>query len=117
MVNLRITLSTLLPWKPLASEPKRIKFSFSFGIDNDNLVNDSGTKLTLLPPDMYLQLEYSNVLPLNTFVLVSHTTRCFSFAPVEDFAIYGNLAQMNFMIVYDTEKQMLSFMPTDCSKV
>lgn len=59
-----MTLSTLLPWKPLASKPKRIKFSFSFGLDNDNLVNDSGTKLTLLPPDMYLQHEYQQCLAI-----------------------------------------------------
>ncbi|XVF06757.1 hypothetical protein REPUB_Repub06bG0078100 [Reevesia pubescens] len=54
--------------------------------------------------------------PLNTFVLVSETVACFTFSPIQDFAIYGNLAQMNFLVGYDTEKQTVSFKPTDCSK-
>ncbi|XWS57953.1 hypothetical protein CRYUN_Cryun09bG0217200 [Craigia yunnanensis] len=54
--------------------------------------------------------------PLNTFVLVSDTVACFTFSSVPDFAIYGNLAQMNFLVGYDTDKQTVSFKPTDCSK-
>ncbi|KAE8687331.1 putative aspartic protease [Hibiscus syriacus] len=54
--------------------------------------------------------------PLNTFVRVSDTTVCFTFTANNDFAIYGNLAQMNFLVGYDTEKQTVSFKPTDCSK-
>ncbi|EOY10345.1 Eukaryotic aspartyl protease family protein, putative [Theobroma cacao] len=54
--------------------------------------------------------------PLNTFVLVSDTVSCFTFSSLQGFAIYGNLAQMNFLVGYDTEKQTVSFKPTDCSK-
>ncbi|XP_022719923.1 aspartic proteinase CDR1-like [Durio zibethinus] len=57
-----------------------------------------------------------NLLPLNTFVLVSDAVACFTFSSNQDFAIYGNLAQMNFLVGYDTEKQTVSFKPTDCSK-
>ena len=54
--------------------------------------------------------------PLNTFVLVSDAVACFTFSSLPDFAIYGNLAQMNFLVGYDTDKQTVSFKPTDCSK-
>ncbi|GMI63557.1 hypothetical protein like AT1G64830 [Hibiscus trionum] len=54
--------------------------------------------------------------PLNTFAMVSETVSCFTFASIPDFAIYGNLAQMNFLVGYDTEKQTVSFKPTDCTK-
>ncbi|XP_017621300.2 GDSL esterase/lipase At5g22810-like [Gossypium arboreum] len=99
------------------------------------IIIDSGTTLTLLPTELYLQLESAmsnqinatkievlkgyNLLcydarndieipdvtvhftdvnvklkPLNTFVKLSDTVRCFSFYSVEDFAIYGNLEQL-----------------------
>ncbi|KAK8532174.1 hypothetical protein V6N13_131508 [Hibiscus sabdariffa] len=54
--------------------------------------------------------------PLNTFIMVSETIACFSFGSFPEFAIYGNLAQMNFLVGYDTQKQTVSFKPTDCSK-
>ncbi|KAK6243643.1 hypothetical protein QUC31_010052 [Theobroma cacao] len=54
--------------------------------------------------------------PLNTFVLVSEGVSCFSFTTISDFSIYGNLAQMNFLVGYDIENQALSFKPTACTK-
>ncbi|KAH1105765.1 hypothetical protein J1N35_009533 [Gossypium stocksii] len=53
---------------------------------------------------------------LNTFVKVDDSTACFAFSPAQNIAIYGNLAQMNFLIGYDTKSRMVSFKPTDCSK-
>ncbi|MBA0764227.1 hypothetical protein Gotri_013591 [Gossypium trilobum] len=53
---------------------------------------------------------------LNTFVKVDDSTACFAFSPAQNIAIYGNLAQMNFLIGYDTKSQTVSFKPTDCSK-
>ncbi|KAK8698235.1 hypothetical protein V6N13_114361 [Hibiscus sabdariffa] len=50
--------------------------------------------------------------PLNIFVKVSDTTICFAFSGIGDLAIYGNRAQMNFLIGYD----IITFKPTDCSK-
>ncbi|XVF42751.1 hypothetical protein PTKIN_Ptkin01aG0389300 [Pterospermum kingtungense] len=69
-------------------------------------------------PDITIHFTGADVKlqPLNTFVLVSDTVACFTFSPDPDFAIYGNLAQMNFLVGYDTEKQTVSFKPTDCSK-
>lgn len=54
--------------------------------------------------------------PLNTFVLVSEGVSCFSFTTISDFSIYGNLAQMNFLVGYDIENQAVSFKPTACTK-
>ncbi|WRX22704.1 Xylanase inhibitor [Theobroma cacao] len=54
--------------------------------------------------------------PLNTFVLVSESVSCFSFTTISDFSIYGNLAQMNFLVGYDIENQAASFKPTACTK-
>ncbi|KAK8660355.1 hypothetical protein V6N13_051282 [Hibiscus sabdariffa] len=69
-------------------------------------------------PDVTVHFTNADVplKPLNTFVRVSDTTICFTFSPNDNFAIYGNLAQMNFLVGYDTEKQTVSFKPTDCSK-
>ncbi|KAK5813788.1 hypothetical protein PVK06_029239 [Gossypium arboreum] len=53
---------------------------------------------------------------LNTFVNVDDSTACFAFSPAQNIAIYGNLAQMNFLIGYDTKSQTVSFKSTDCSK-
>ncbi|GMI94251.1 hypothetical protein like AT1G64830 [Hibiscus trionum] len=69
-------------------------------------------------PDVTVHFTDADVTlkPLNTFVRVSDTTICFTFSPNDEFAIYGNLAQMNFLVGYDTEKNTVSFKPTDCSK-
>ncbi|KAL3815184.1 hypothetical protein ACJIZ3_016452 [Penstemon smallii] len=53
---------------------------------------------------------------VNTFVKTSETSLCLAFAPASNLAIYGNLAQMNFLIGYDLEKKTVSFKPTNCSK-
>ncbi|XP_031280336.1 aspartic proteinase CDR1-like [Pistacia vera] len=52
---------------------------------------------------------------LNTFVPVSEKVVCFTFKGVEGSAIYGNLVQANFLIGYDTQKQIVSFKPIDCA--
>ncbi|XP_059441749.1 aspartic proteinase CDR1-like [Corylus avellana] len=49
----------------------------------------------------------------NTFVRVEDDAVCFSMVPSEDVAIYGNLAQMNFLVGYDLEGKKMSFLPTD----
>lgn len=69
-------------------------------------------------PDITMHFTGADVKlkPLNTFVLVSEGVACFTFSSLQDFAIYGNLAQMNFLVGYDTVKQTVSFKPTDCSK-
>ncbi|XVF42747.1 hypothetical protein PTKIN_Ptkin01aG0388900 [Pterospermum kingtungense] len=69
-------------------------------------------------PDITIHFTNADVQlqKLNAFVLVSPTVSCFTFAGVKDVAVYGNLAQMNFLIGYDTDNQTVSFKPTDCSQ-
>ncbi|XVE90332.1 hypothetical protein DITRI_Ditri20bG0068900 [Diplodiscus trichospermus] len=69
-------------------------------------------------PDITIHFTGADVKlqPLNTFVMISDTVTCFTFSPFQDFAIYGNLAQMNFLVGYDTVQQTVSFLLTDCSK-
>ncbi|XVE59850.1 hypothetical protein DITRI_Ditri05aG0080000 [Diplodiscus trichospermus] len=68
-------------------------------------------------PDITVHFTDADVKlqPLNTFHKVSETVSCFTFTSAKDTAIYGNLAQMNFLVGYDTKKQTVSFKPTDCS--
>ncbi|KAK4414369.1 Aspartic proteinase CDR1 [Sesamum alatum] len=54
--------------------------------------------------------------PINTFVKTSSVSLCLAFAPADGLAIYGNLAQMDFLVGYDLDKKTVSFKPTDCSK-
>ncbi|XP_061368095.1 aspartic proteinase CDR1-like [Gastrolobium bilobum] len=54
--------------------------------------------------------------PWNTFSLVEDDVLCFTMLPDPDIAIYGNLAQMNFLIGYDLEAGTVSFKPSDCTK-
>ncbi|QCD95862.1 aspartic proteinase CDR1-like [Vigna unguiculata] len=54
---------------------------------------------------------------LNTFVSVSDDVLCFAFAPVESGSIFGNLAQMNYLVGYDLLRKTVSFKPTDCTKI
>ncbi|TYH92583.1 hypothetical protein ES332_A13G191800v1 [Gossypium tomentosum] len=53
--------------------------------------------------------------PLNTFLLVSEDISCFTFSSFQGLAIYGDLAQMNFLVGYDIENQVVSFKPTQCN--
>ncbi|XP_048132138.1 aspartic proteinase CDR1-like [Rhodamnia argentea] len=50
----------------------------------------------------------------NSFVRVAEDIICFTLKP-GDMAIYGNLAQMNYLVGYDTQNMKLSFKPVDCT--
>ena len=54
--------------------------------------------------------------PLNIFIQVQEDLVCFSMLPTQDLGIFGNLAQMNFLVGYDLKNNKVSFKPTDCSK-
>ncbi|XP_057969450.1 aspartic proteinase CDR1-like [Malania oleifera] len=56
-----------------------------------------------------------NLNPLNTFVRTADDIVCFAFTSSPTIAIYGNLAQMNFLVGYDLNARTVSFKPTDCS--
>ncbi|KAH6793781.1 hypothetical protein C2S52_004258 [Perilla frutescens var. hirtella] len=122
-----------------------------------NIIIDSGTTLTLLPPDLYAKVEKAmrsriklktikdplGVLSLcyvsredfgvpdvtvhfrgadvklereNVFVRTSEDTVCLAAAPARGVAIYGNLAQTNFLVGYDLVKRTVSFKRADCGK-
>ncbi|KAH7525219.1 hypothetical protein FEM48_Zijuj06G0201900 [Ziziphus jujuba var. spinosa] len=51
----------------------------------------------------------------NTFVLASDNEVCFTFASSQNLAIYGNLAQMDFLVGYDRQAKTVSFKPTNCA--
>jgi len=54
---------------------------------------------------------------VNTFVEINHEVMCFAFSSsIVPFAIYGNVAQQNFSVGFDTLKNIISFKPKDCTK-
>ncbi|XP_059461880.1 aspartic proteinase CDR1-like [Corylus avellana] len=52
--------------------------------------------------------------PVNTFLRVSEELLCFAFLASERIYIFGNVAQLNFLVGYDSEANTVSFKPTDC---
>ncbi|XP_074314670.1 aspartic proteinase CDR1-like [Silene latifolia] len=55
--------------------------------------------------------------PINTFVAVADDIACLAIMPsnLSIGAIFGNIAQIDFLVGYDTYGGMVSFMPTDCT--
>ncbi|XP_060182609.1 aspartic proteinase CDR1-like [Lycium barbarum] len=54
--------------------------------------------------------------PSSMFAQVEGGLVCLTIVPAEDIAIFGNLAQANFLIGYDLVANKVSFLPTDCTK-
>ncbi|XP_060182594.1 aspartic proteinase CDR1-like [Lycium barbarum] len=54
--------------------------------------------------------------PTNTITQVQEGLVCFTMMPEDGLVIFGNFAQMNFLIGYDLVANKLSFLPTDCTK-
>ncbi|CAN1144004.1 Probable aspartic protease At2g35615 [Linum perenne] len=54
--------------------------------------------------------------PVNTFVRAEEKLICLTMVPTKDVGIFGNLAQLNFVVGYDLGKRTVSFLPADCSK-
>ncbi|XP_020206524.1 aspartic proteinase CDR1-like [Cajanus cajan] len=79
----------------------------------------SPPKKVIVAPPITAHFTGADVVlnPLNTFVSVSHDVICFAFAPVETNSIFGNMAQMNYLIGYDLVKKTVSFKPIDCTKM
>ncbi|KAM7273490.1 hypothetical protein ACFE04_028154 [Oxalis oulophora] len=129
----------------------------TLGTSDGNIIIDSGTTLTMFPPEFFAKLKEAMAaqidatpipdpegflglcykmddklkLPkitmhfknadvelknVNSFIAVTDDTICFTFKENGSGAIYGNLAQLNFLVGYDKEKKTLSFKPTDCSQ-
>nr|KYP40850.1 Aspartic proteinase nepenthesin-1 [Cajanus cajan] len=53
---------------------------------------------------------------INTFIVAGDGVVCLAFLPSQTGAIFGNLAQQNFLVGYDLQKKIISFKPTDCTK-
>ncbi|RXH93195.1 hypothetical protein DVH24_013771 [Malus domestica] len=51
---------------------------------------------------------------VNTFVRFREDVVCLAFSPTNDVGIYGNVAQMNFLVGFDLQERTLSFKATDC---
>ncbi|KAI5681238.1 hypothetical protein M9H77_02465 [Catharanthus roseus] len=54
--------------------------------------------------------------PLNAFVKTSDSSSCLAFISTTDIPIFGNVAQMNFLVGYDLVKEIISFKDSDCTK-
>ncbi|XP_019255223.1 PREDICTED: aspartic proteinase CDR1-like [Nicotiana attenuata] len=144
--------------KRVEFKSSKIDSSNAFGGDEGNIIIDSGTTLTFLPNDFYLNLEsillesinatriddpsgtfgicYESkngtinapkivahftdadlvLAPSSTFAEVEEGLVCLTLVPAEQIAIFGNLAQANFLIGYDLVANKVSFKPTDCTK-
>ncbi|CAE6199558.1 unnamed protein product [Arabidopsis arenosa] len=70
-------------------------------------------------PAITMHFDGADVMlkPSNCFVQVSEDLVCFAFRGSPSFSIYGNVAQMNFLVGYDTVSKTVSFKPTDCAKM
>ncbi|CAH8307453.1 unnamed protein product [Eruca vesicaria subsp. sativa] len=70
-------------------------------------------------PDITIHFKGADVKldKVNTFVAISEDLYCFAFASYEPLPIYGNLAQMNFLVGYDTVAGTVSFKMSDCAKM
>ncbi|KAK7283924.1 hypothetical protein RIF29_13673 [Crotalaria pallida] len=149
----------------LVGNKRFVKFRSYFDAEGKgNIVVDSGTTLTVLPYDVYDELEsavadvmknskrvddpnqvlnlcykYSEKMevpvitarfkggaevqlkPLNTFVQVSDDVSCFAFRGLrrdqnDQLAIFGNVAQQNYLVGYDLQNKLISFKPKDCAQ-
>ncbi|XP_009620775.1 probable aspartic protease At2g35615 isoform X2 [Nicotiana tomentosiformis] len=56
------------------------------------------------------------LLPTSTFAEIDEGLACLTIVPADEIAIFGNLAQVNYLIGYDLIHERLSFLPTDCTK-
>jgi saccharopepsin len=58
--------------------------------------------------------------PINTFARIIDDVVCFNMLPFGlnglNFSVFGNTAQINFLVGYDLKAKKVSFMPTDCTK-
>lgn len=53
----------------------------------------------------------------NLFVRTSDVALCLALTPTDDLPVYGNVAQMNFLVGYDLVKRAVSFKPADCGRL
>ncbi|KAM3270770.1 aspartic proteinase CDR1-like [Capsicum chacoense] len=93
-----------------------------------NIIIDSGTTLTLVcyasdigtikAPRIVAHFTNADVelSPENSFIQFGPGVICLAIVPSDDLFIFGNLAQLNYLIGYDLVANQVSFLPTDCSQ-
>ncbi|KAL4654849.1 hypothetical protein ACB092_01G410100 [Castanea dentata] len=54
--------------------------------------------------------------PINTFARIYDDLVCFTMKPSDGLPIFGNIAQINFLVGYDLKAKKVSFLPADCTK-
>ncbi|MBA0832765.1 hypothetical protein Goarm_017132 [Gossypium armourianum] len=86
------------------------------GPEGLSLCYDAKTEFVIPNITMHFTGADVKLQRLNTFFTVLDTVTCFAFGSFRQHSVYGNLAQINFLIGYDIEKKTVSFKPTDCSK-
>ncbi|KAL7158272.1 hypothetical protein ABFS83_02G131000 [Erythranthe nasuta] len=69
-------------------------------------------------PDVTVHFEGGDVKlrQENLFVRTSDVSLCFAAQPVDDVAVYGNVAQKNFLVGYDLHKRTVLFQAANCRK-
>ncbi|XP_019418605.1 PREDICTED: aspartic proteinase CDR1-like [Lupinus angustifolius] len=74
---------------------------------------------TLKAPPIIVHFGGADIVlnQLNTFFKFGDGIMCFNFNPTNDVPIYGNIAQVDFLIGIDRQKKTVSFKPTQCSKL
>ncbi|XP_020219633.1 aspartic proteinase CDR1 [Cajanus cajan] len=71
--------------------------------------------------DIVFQFRGANVslLPQNLLLLLDTNLLCFAIVSSnqQGFSIFGNVAQIDFQVEYDLEGKIISFAPTNCTKL
>ncbi|KAK4785709.1 hypothetical protein SAY86_002398 [Trapa natans] len=99
-------VSKLISLDPMSSPPQ--PFSLCYETTDDIQV-----------PTITVHFTGANVElgPSNTFVKISDNTVCFTFVSSNlELAIYGNIAQSDFLVGYNLVKKTVSFKSVDCTK-
>ncbi|KVI00579.1 probable aspartic protease At2g35615 [Cynara cardunculus var. scolymus] len=115
------TMLTMLPTKLY----EKVETAIKENLTDVRTVKDPQKQLSLCyrakrvkhAPEITMHFEGADVplLRYNVFVMVSKRIMCLAMAPSSDNAIFGNLAQSNFLVGYDLGKRSLSFRRTDCT--
>ncbi|CAN1245885.1 Aspartic proteinase CDR1 [Linum grandiflorum] len=76
--------------------------------------NDLGR---LIVPNVTMHFQGGDVVltRMNTFVEAGDNVYCFAFVETDSIAIYGNVAQHNFLVGYDIKERSVTFKPKDCT--
>ncbi|KAM7516326.1 hypothetical protein LguiA_005909 [Lonicera macranthoides] len=81
-------------------------------------IGDNGEVQNLNLPNITFHFTGADVdlTAAETFLEVEEGLVCLTMVPSDEFAIFGNLSQMNFLVGYDLVKKQVSFKRTDCSR-